>query len=94
MMREDRSFLGCQFNHPNDPPRLKFHQDVGCPALVRNGYIFRKDVTASSKLVDRFNTKFPNMTDQAKANKPVAKQISEESSSNQIYARQVNPPSI
>ena len=46
MIQEEKSYLGCHFNHPNDSPRLKFHQDVGCPALAKHGYICRKDVTA------------------------------------------------
>ena len=39
MMWEDKSYPGCHLNHPKDPPRLKFHQDVGCPALSKHGYI-------------------------------------------------------
>ena len=63
MMREDKSCPGFHFNHPNDSTKLKFHQEVGCPALAKHGYIFRKDVTDSAKVVDWFNTKLPRMTD-------------------------------
>ena len=94
MMRENKSCPGFHFNHPHDSPKLYFHQEVGCPALAKHGYIFRKDVTASSKIVDRLNTKFPRMTDQAQANKPVAKRISDNYSSNQVSARHVHSPSI
>ena len=41
MMREDKSCPGCHFNHPDGSPRLKFHQDVGYPALAKHGYICR-----------------------------------------------------
>ena len=94
MMQEDKSCLGCHVNHPDDSPRLKFHQDVGCPSLTNHGYISRKDVTASAKVVYRFNNKFPNMTDQDRTNKPVAKRLSENSSSGQVSARQVHSPSV
>ena len=75
MIQEYKSCPGCHFNHPDDPPKLKFHPDVGCLALDKHGYIYRKDVTASAKVVDWFNTKFPKMTDQAPSNKPVSKRI-------------------
>ena len=94
MMREDKSYPGCHFNHPDNFPKLKFHQEVGCPALDKHGYIFRKDVTASDKIVDRFNTKFPRMTDQARVNNPIAKRILDDSSSNHIPSKHVRSPSI
>ena len=47
---------------------------------------------ASAKVVDRFNTKLPRMTDQARENKPVTKRISYNSSSDQVSARRVHPP--
>ena len=94
MMREDKSCPGCHFNHPDDSPRLKFHQYMGCPALEIHGYIYRKDVTESAKVVDRFNNKPPQMTDQDRTSKPVAKRVSNDSSSNQVSARRVHPPSI
>ena len=84
MMQEDKSCPGCHFNHPNDSPSLKFHQDVGCVALAKHGYICRKYVTASAKVVDRFNNKFPKMTDQAQTNNPFAKRVSNSSSSDQV----------
>ena len=73
MIREDKSCPGCQFNHPEDSPKLKFHQEVGCPALAKHGYLCHKDVTASAKIANKFNTKFPRNTDQAKVLKPAAK---------------------
>ena len=94
MMQEDKSCLGCHFNHPDNSPRLKFHQDVGCPALAKHGYIYWKDVTASAKVVDRFNNKFSNMKDQSRKIKPVAKRVSDNSSSDQVYDRRFHPPSI
>ena len=94
MMWEDKSCTGLHFNHPNNSPRIKFHQDVGCLALAKHGYICRKDVTASAKLVDRFNNKFPKMTDQARKSILVAKRVSDESSSDQVSARRVHSPSI
>ena len=39
MMREEKSCPGCHFNHPDDSPKLKFHQEVGCLALAKHGYI-------------------------------------------------------
>ena len=39
MIREDKSCPGCHFNHPEDSPKLKFHQEVGCPELAKHGYI-------------------------------------------------------
>ena len=89
-----KSCPGCHFNHPDDSPRLKFHQDVGCLALTKSGHIYRKDVTASAKVVDRFNKKSPKMTDQARTSKPVAKLVSYNSSSDQVSARRVHSPSI
>ena len=94
MIREDKSCLGCQFNHPNNLPKLKFHQEVGCPVLYKHGYICRKDITASAKVVDRFNTKLLRMTDQARAKKPVANRISDDSSYKQFSVRRVHSPSI
>ena len=94
MMQEDKSCPGCHFNHPDDSPKLKFHQDMGCLELAKHGYICQKDVTASAKVVYWFNTKFPKRIDQSQANKPVAKRISDDSSSDQISARRVHSPSI
>ena len=42
---------GCHYNKPDAPPWLKFHQEVGWPALSKNGYTFPKDVTESEKIV-------------------------------------------
>ena len=94
MMWEDKSCMGCRFNHPEDSPRLKFHQEVGCPELAKHGYPLRKDVRASEKVVDKFNKKFPNMTDQAQTSNPVAKRVSDDLSSNQVSAIRVYSPSI
>ena len=90
MIQEDKSCLGCHFNHPKDSPKLKFHQEVGCPTLAKHGYICRKDVTTLAKIMDKFNNKFPRNTDQAKVHKPTAKIVSDESSSNQISSIHVH----
>ena len=87
IMWEDKSCTGGHFNYTDESPRLKFHQDLGCPSLAKLGYILRKDVTASAKVVDLLNNKVPRMTDQALTNKPVAKRVSNDSSSNQVSAR-------
>ena len=92
MMREDKSCPGCHFNHPDDSPKLKFHQEVGSLALAKHGYIFWKDVTSLAKIVDRFNTKFLQNKDQSRVNKPAAKRVSENSSSDHISARHVHSP--
>ena len=92
MMREDKSYRGCHFNHPI--PRLKFHQDVECPALAKHGYICQKDVTASSKVVDIFNNKLPKMTEQSRTSNPVSKRVSDNSSSDQVSARRFHSPSV
>ena len=94
MIREDKSCLGCHFNHPGDSPKLKFHQEVGWPALAKHIYLWRKDVTASAKIVDKFNTKFPWNTDPDKVLKLAAKRVSDDSSSDHISARHVHSPSI
>ena len=94
MIREDKSCLGCHFNHPKDSPKLKFHQEVGCPALAKHGYLYRKDVTTSAKIVDKFNTKFPPNTNPAKVLNPAAKRVSDKSSSDHISARHVHSSSI
>ena len=67
---------------------------MGCPELAKHGYLCRKDVTASAKIVDKFNTKFPRNKDPAKVLKPAAKRVSYDSSSDQISAIHVHSPSI
>ena len=94
MMRKDKSCPGCHFNHPDDSPKIKFHQEVGCPALAKHGYIYRKDVTALAKIMDQFNTKITLMTDQARVNKPFAKRVLDDSSYDQISDRHVHSSSI
>ena len=94
MIREDKSCLRCHFNHPEDYPKLKFHQEVGCPALAKHDYLCCKDVTASAKIVDKFYTKFPRNTDPDKFLKPAAKRVSDDSSSDQISKRHAHSPSI
>ena len=59
MMIEDKSFMGCHFNHLDDSTKQMVHQEVGFPALAKHGYICQKDVRASAKVVGWFNTKFP-----------------------------------
>ena len=93
MIRDNKSCPGCHFKHPKDSTKLKFHQEVGFPALVKHGYLCRKDVTASAKILDKFNTKFPQNTDPAKVLKPAAKIVSDDSSSDQILAKHVHSPS-
>ena len=44
--------------------------------------------------MDRFNKKFPKMTDQAQTSKQVAKRVPDDSSFDQVSARPVHPPSI
>ena len=94
IIREDKSCPGCHFNHPEDSPKFKFHQEVGCPALAKHGYLRRKDVTTSSKIVDNINTKFPHNTDPDKFLKRASKRVSYNYSSDQISARHVHSPSI
>ena len=94
MIREDKSCPGCHFNHPKDPPKLKSHKEVGCPAITKHGCLCRKDVTASAKIVDKFNTKFPRNTDPAKVLKPASKRVSDDSSYDHISERHVHSPSI
>ena len=67
---------------------------MGCPTLAKHSYICRKDITASAKIVDKFNTKFPCNTYQAKFHKPTAKIVSDDSSSDQILARHIHSPFI
>ena len=59
MICTDRSCPGCHFNKPNKSPRLKFHQEVGCPAITKHGYVCKKDVTEAAMIVERFNSHFP-----------------------------------
>ena len=93
MMRKDKSCPGCHFNKPDTSPRLKFHQELGCLALAKHGYMCRKDVTASATIVDQFNTKFPRMIDQSHASKLVAKRVSEIKSFYHVSSRRVQSPS-
>ena len=93
-MREDKSCPGCHFNHHEDSPRLKLHQEVGFPALAKHGYICRKDVTVSEQVIDKFNNKFPNMKDQSRTSKPVSKRVSDDLSSDHVFAIRVHSPSI
>ena len=94
MILEDKSFPGCHLNHPDDSPKFKFYQEVGCPELAKHVYLFHQDVTVSAKIVDKFNTKFPPNTYPAKVLNPAAKRVSDNSSSDQILSRRVHSPSI
>ena len=94
MMQEDKSCPGCHYNHPEYTPQLKFHQEVVCPALSKHGYLFRKYVKASAKVVDNFNTKFPKITDKSRTSKPLAKRLSDDLASEHVAARWVHYPSI
>ena len=94
MMRKDKSCPGYHYNHPKDYPQLKFHQYVGCPELSKHGYLFRKDITASAKGADKFNTKFPKIPNQSRTRNPVAKRVSDNQASDHVSARRVHYPSI
>ena len=94
MIGEDKSCPGCYFNHPEDSLNLKLRQEVGSPEITKHGYICRKDVTRLDKIVDKFNTKFPRNTDQAKVQKPASERVADNYSSDQISARHIHPPSI
>ena len=94
MIHDDNSCPGFHFNKPDDSLRLKFHQEVGCPALSKHGYICRKDVTASATIVDQFNKKPPRMTDKSCPSKTGAKQASDDTASDNISARRVHSLSI
>ena len=94
MMWEDKYCPGCHYNHPKDFPRLKFHQELGCLELAKHGYLCWKDVTESSKVVDKFNTKLPKIPDQSRTSKPVAKRVSDNQASNHVSAIRVHSPSI
>ena len=94
IMQEDKSYPGCRYNHPEDSPQLKFHQEVGCPALAKHGYLFWKDVMASAKFVDQFNTKFPKIPNQYRTSKPVAKRVSDDQASDHVLAKRFHPPLI
>ena len=87
------SCRGCHFNLPKDYPQLKFRQEVGYPALANQGYLCRKDVTSSAKVVDKFNKTFPKISDQSCTRKPVAKILSEDLASDHVSARRVHSPS-
>ena len=82
------------FQSPKYSPNLKFHQEVGCLTFSKHENLCRKDVTTSSKIVEKFNTKFPRNTDPDKVIKPAAKRVSDDSSSDHILSRHVHYPSI
>ena len=92
MVRSDTSCPGCHFNKPDDPPRLKFHQEVGCPALEKHGHICRKDVTALATIVKKSNKKPPRTPYQPRQTE--ARRASEETGSETASASQVHSPSI
>ena len=56
----DRSCPRCHFNKPNESLRLKFHQEVGYPALSKHGCVCKNNVMEVSKIVDQFNSQFSN----------------------------------
>ena len=78
--------------NPMTPPRLKFHQEVGCPALEKHGHICRKDVTALATIVKKSNKKPPRTPYQPRQTE--ARRASEETGSETASARQVHSPSI
>ena len=55
----DCSCPGFHFNKPNESPRLKFHQEVGWPALENHGYVCEKDLTEVATIIYQFNSRFP-----------------------------------
>ena len=94
MIYNDKSCLGFHFNKPDDSPQLKFQQEVGFPDLVKHSYIFRKDVTALSTIVNQFNKKFPRKTDQPFPNSTGVRRASEEKGSQTLSDRRVHSPYI
>ena len=94
MTHKDKCFPRCHYNHPKDSPRLKFLQEVGCLALVKHGYLCWKDVTASSKVVDPFETKFPKIPNQSCTIKSVEKRVSNNQASKHVFSRRIHSPSI
>ena len=64
MTRNYKSCLVCHINKPEYHPKLKFHQKLGCPALAKHSYIFRKYITVSATIVNQLNKKLPRTTDQ------------------------------
>ena len=85
---------GVSFQSPDDSPKLKFRQEVGCLELSKHVYLCRKDFTVLAKTVDNFNTNFPCNTHPAKVLKPNAKRVSDNSSSDHISERHVHSHSI
>ena len=67
---------------------------MGYLAISKHGYLCRKDVTASAKVVDNLSAKFPNIPDQYFTSKPVAKIVSDDLSSDHIDAIRFHPPLI
>ena len=92
IMQEEKSCLGCHYIHPKYPPQLKFHQEVGCLSLANHDYLCRKDVTASAKAIDKFNTKLPKTPDQYCPRNPVAKRVSFDQASDHVSTIRVHPP--
>ena len=88
-MRNENSCPGFYFNKTDDYPRLKFHQEVGCPVLEDHGYIFWKDVKALATIVDQFNKKSPRTICQPCTTRTGARQASEEMVSETDSARRV-----
>ena len=44
MICTDLYCIGCHFNKPDESPRLKVHQEVGCLAIAMHGYICKNNV--------------------------------------------------
>ena len=89
MVRSGTSCLGFHFNKPDDS-RLKFHQEAGCPALAKHGYILRKDVMALATIITKFNEKFLGTPYQPLPTRPEARLSSEEMRSESASARWVH----
>lgn len=49
----------CFFNNKNaNLELLKFHREVGCPALAKGGFILKRDPAAAKKVYEEFSAKF------------------------------------
>ena len=66
---------------------------MGCPTIANHGYLFRKDVTASAKVVDKFKTKLTKIRDKSRTRKTMAKRVSDNLASDHVFDRRVHSPS-
>ena len=95
MVRHDKSCPGCQFSNPYDSPSPKFHQEFGCPSLDKHGYAYKKDVTESASIMDKFNENFTKAPDQTIPNRGTGTiQSTEEVGIEHASDRRTHSPSI